>query len=122
MIVFFALLSNGIQFFTNCKEFDAKYVGGDGITAYEKRFDGVKSILPSAGIVGYISDGQPYNMEFFLTQYVLSPIIIDPNQPREVVIGNFVNRAADFRTVTKMNLALRKDFGNGVKLFNLESK
>lgn len=120
---FFSLLSSWGQFDANRKEFDPKLgVGNDGITLYEQRFIGLKNMLPSHGIVGYVSDAQPYNAEFYLTQYALSPLIVDQTQPHEIVIGNFVNKAVDVNTLTDMRLTLRGDFGNGVKLFSLESK
>jgi hypothetical protein len=82
----------------------------------------VKKMLPEQGVVGYLSDTPPDSAEFFLTQYALSPLIVDKSQPHELVIGNFVNRNLDPQTLTNMSLNLRKDFGNGVKLFSIESK
>lgn len=44
------------------------------------------------------------------------------SQTNELVIGNFANRNIDPKTLTYMSLNVRADFGNGVKLFSIESK
>ena len=124
LIFFFSLLSGWGQFSVNLKEFDPNLSlsGHEGVSLYERRFVEVKNELPAQGVVGYVSDTQPDSAEFYLTQYALSPLIVDKSQPHELVIGNFANKNSDVKALTNMSLTLRKDFGNGVKLFALESK
>ena len=124
LLAFFSLLSSWGQFSVNLKEFDPSLslAGHEGVTLYERRFVDVKNELPAQGVVGYVSDTEPDSAEFYLTQYALSPLIVDRTQPHELVIGNFTNKTPDLKALTNMSLTLRRDFGNGVKLFSLESK
>jgi len=121
---FFSLLSSWDQFTAHWKDFDLKLSlqGHDGVTIYERRFQEIKPLLPAQGVVGYVSDAQDEGAEFYLTQYSLAPLIIDKTQPYEFVVGNFVNRTVDASKLTKMSLSLRRDFGNGIKLFTVDSK
>ncbi|MEK6288862.1 MAG: hypothetical protein AABO57_24350 [Acidobacteriota bacterium] len=124
VLAFFSLLSSWELFTANRKEFDLKssLQGRDGVTLYEQRFVGVKATLSTQGVVGYVSDAQPDGAEFYLTQYTLSPLIVDPTQPHQFVIGNFANRTVDVNKLTTMRLTQRGDFGNGIKLFTVDSK
>ena len=121
---FFSLVSSWGLFANHWKDFDLKLSlqGHDGVTIYERRFQEIKPLLPAQGVVGYVSDAQDEGAEFYLTQYSLAPLIIDKTQPHEFVVGNFANRTVDASKLTKMTLTLRKDFGNGIKLFTVDSK
>lgn len=123
-LAFFSILSSWGQFAANLKEFDPELSLSthDGVSLYEQRFTEVKKMLPEQGVVGYFSDTPADSAEFFLTQYALSPLIVDKSQPHELVIGNFANRNLDPKMLTYMSLNVRADFGNGVKLFSIESK
>ena len=123
-LAFFSMLSIWGQFADNLKEF-APNLGlatHDSVSLYEQRFTEVKRILPKQGVVGYLGDTPADSAEFYMTQYALSPLIVDKTQPHELVIGNFANRNLDPKMLTYMSLNVRADFGNGVKLFSLESK
>ncbi|HEY3038659.1 MAG TPA: hypothetical protein VGJ66_07970 [Pyrinomonadaceae bacterium] len=122
LIVFFLLLSSFEQFSKDWQEFDHNQIGDDGITVYEKRFAALKPVLPPNGAVGYVTDGEPYNIEFFLTQYSLAPLMVDPKESHEFVIGNFTNKASNPKTWNRADLDLRLDLGNGVKLFHSASR
>jgi hypothetical protein len=118
LIVFFVLLSSFVQFNKDWQEFALNQIGNDGITVYERRFAALKPVLPPNGVIGYVTDAEPYNIEFFLTQYSVAPLMVDPKEGHEFVIGNFANKASNPKTWNGVNLDLRLDLGNGVKLFH----
>jgi hypothetical protein len=118
LIVVFLFISGFGQFTKDWREFDQTQIGNDGISLYEKRFDGLRTVLPSHAIVGYVSDAAPYNIEYYLTQYTLAPVTVDPKQSHDLVVGNFVNKASNPTIWNGANLDLSLDLGNGVKLFN----
>ena len=123
ILIFFALLSN-LHLFRQTIDFDPKPLGRDEITLYERRFEGLKKILPPHGMVGYISNEQaedirfdPGAAEYYLTQYALTPLVVvySPNYP--LVVGNFRQAVIDPQIYTSRDLVPLKDFGNGVILF-----
>jgi hypothetical protein len=99
----------------------------DEISAYDHRFDGVKSLLPSRGVVGYVSDplspeaaAQPgdttalrHFRRYLLAQYALAPRLLVESTRPEFVIGNF---ARDIPP-SDPGLQVVRDFGNGVVLY-----
>jgi hypothetical protein len=119
LIALLALVSTLGQFAKDWKAFDPRQIGNDGITLYENRFDRLKNLLPPRGVIGYTSDTEAYNIEFYLTQYALAPVIVDPKLGHPLVVGNFVNRNSAPQDAT---LTLRVDFGNGLRLYNSASK
>lgn len=121
LLVFLSLTSH-LGLLGIWKDFDPNGIGRDGITVYEQRFAGLKGMFTSTGVVGYISDAEPYNIEFYLAQYALAPVTIDPNHQHQLVVANFFNKAADQGNFAGGNLVLLGDFGKGVKLFRLDSK
>jgi len=61
---------------------------------YEQRFKHLKSEVPKDKIVGYMTDrGGVYSkpIDWWLTQYVLTPLVIYRDIDRELIIGNFSN-------------------------------
>lgn len=118
LIVLIVSLSGVRQLLRDWKAFDPN----DGITVFERRFDRIKRLLPSHGVVGYVTDAEPYNIEFYLAQYSLAPLILDPKQPHEVIIGNFANRAAHPATWQGRSLIVHTDFANGLKLLGLAAE
>jgi|SRR6266571_6201130 len=117
LIIFFLALSSIVQFSKDWREFDPNQLGNDGITVYEKRFDRLRGVLPPRGVIGYVSDSDQYNIEYFLAQYTLAPLTLDPKQSHDLVVGNFANKTSNPKTWNGTNLELRLDLGNGVKLF-----
>src|SRR5215210_4995173 len=90
VIVLVALLSN-YQLIRGWIEFDLGFVGRDDITAFEKRFEPVKTTLPEHAVVGYTGVGyigtEPeYFRQLFLTQYTLTPRTIVKNSSQEFVL------------------------------------
>ena len=118
-----ALLSN-LQLFKQAVTCGHLPLGGDDVTRYGKRFEGLKKMLPPQGVVGYISDKKAKDIrfdvgaaEYYLTQYVLSPLIVDYSPEHTLVIGNFRGFTPSAEFFESKNLILLKDFGNGVMLF-----
>ena len=124
LLVFFSLLSSWGLFNKSRKNYNPldDYGGHQDVVRYERRFDAIKRELSGQGIVGYVSDMPPYNAEFYMTQYALAPVIVDPTKARQLMVGNFSFGAIDVSTVTYLPLTLRGDYGNGVKLFSYGSR
>ena len=93
----------------------------DQITKYEKRYRGLKAVLQDQAIVGYVSDlddgSDEDEIAYTMTQYVFVPIILLRGKRPHLVIGNFQRATPDIKAYEKENLSLRRDFGNGVMLF-----
>lgn len=125
LIIFFALLSN-IQLLTQTLTSAPRFIGRDEITLYERRFEGLKKILPEHGIVGYITEEGAEevraNTEYFFTQYALSPVIVVNTQEPRLVVGNFSRAAGGSKIAAERNLTVLKDFGNGVILLSNENQ
>ncbi|MBI3781729.1 MAG: hypothetical protein HY278_11840, partial [candidate division NC10 bacterium] len=91
LLMLFVLISD-VRLLKETVSLDASSMGSDTITRYEKRFDGLKKILPPYGVVGYITDAEAEDATFndyFLAQYALSPVIVVNSPDRELVVGNF---------------------------------
>jgi hypothetical protein len=102
--------------------------GPDQISAYEHRFDQLRRVLPSRGVVGYLDHPQLtgsssteakaasllHFRRYLLAQYSLAPLLLVESTDPEVVVGNFnpeaIYPAPDGFRVTG-------DFGDGVILF-----
>lgn len=135
LIILFALLSNA-KLLKEVSKFDPKLIGRDGITLYEKRFKGLKKILPPNSIVGYITDTGELNQDrttwqanadicakFSLTQYALSPVIVTYFRNKsDFVVGNFHGPLKNFKFPEDRDFIVIKDFKNGVVLFKTKKK
>jgi hypothetical protein len=103
-------------------------------TLYEKRFEAIKVVLPSHGIIGYITDTTASDKtnsnsiyrqfhKYHLAQYTLSPrvvIIHNPNVKKpllyEFIVGDFQNGIPNPDFFVKNNLIYVRDFGDGIVL------
>ena len=102
---------------------------GDPISGYEKRFTGLRQVLPGKGAVGFLSDVPAPFLKgddarigtLYLTQYVLSPVVVYDNAQYPLVVGNFHSSPHPSPELLKI-LRLRPiaNFGNGVVLFKRE--
>ena len=107
---------------------------GDPISGYEKRFTGLRLVLPRKGAVGFLcdvpapflkGDGGPNDFTragtLYLTQYVLSPVVVYDNAQHPLVVGNFHSSPHPSPELSK-SLRLRPiaNYGNGVVLFKRE--
>tara|TARA_B100002003_G_scaffold251073_1_gene292909 strand:+ start:1158 stop:1829 length:672 start_codon:yes stop_codon:yes gene_type:complete len=79
---------------TNSKKLTPEYVDLANPIYYEQRFKHLKNEIPKDMIVGYMTDrGGVYSThtDYWMTQYVLAPVIIYRDIDRELIIGNFSN-------------------------------
>ena len=79
---------------TNSKKLTPEYVDLANPIYYEQRFKHLKNEIPKDMIVGYMTDrGGVYStpIDWWLTQYVLAPLVIYRDIDRELIIGNFSN-------------------------------
>lgn len=122
LLVTFSLLAS-IRLFTHAVNFRGVVIGNDDISCYENLFSELKKMLSGEKVVGYITDKAPEEIfadadataEYYLTQYAISPIIIDIRKRNGFIVGNFhtnwlTNNAKDKK------LLLIKDLGNGIML------
>jgi hypothetical protein len=90
-----------------------------GRSVREGRLLELRKSLPASTHVGYVTDDRPWVSDasterFFLTQYVLAPVVVVPESTHEWVVGNF----RDVRTASvPRDLRVERDFGEGVVLF-----
>ena len=91
----------------------------DRVTRFEKSISLLKEKLPPHGIVGYFNDIEPetlYAEEYWRTQYVLSPIIIQKNLDHQFIVGVLHPSVPERRRYEGINLSLIEEFGGGIVL------
>ena len=100
----------------------------DEISAYDSRFQELRTALPASGVVGYLGHPDPggptpgerdaasllHFKRYLLAQYALAPVVLIESTEPEFVVGNFDPGAVPsapegFRIV--------RDFGQGLVLF-----
>ena len=80
----------------------------------DQRFAGVKQVLPTRGVIGYVGEpGEASLPDYYLAQYALAPLVVDRSIQHKVVVGNFPSLH-----IPPLMPGLRQiqDFGNGVVL------
>jgi hypothetical protein len=100
---------------------------GEGADIYkmadqEVRFQQVAAALPSAGVVGYVTDQSENPVWAMLlgAQYVLAPRVLvelDKHPATTWVVGNFARPLDLTKFADERGLTLAQDFGDGVVLF-----
>jgi hypothetical protein len=96
--------------------------GKDKATIYEKRLGALRRELPAHEVMGYISDeegsmsAEDANERYALTQYVLSPAVIEYTTDHRYIVGNFSRSLVDDGLLKRYPLTIVKDFGDGVIL------
>ena len=119
-VIVFALLSSGLAL-RRALDPPPWTIAQDEISRYEGRFHLLRSALPPEGVVGYISEPwrPPLDLDwlkgFFLTQYALTPLVVEDGVAPALVIGNFPAGLTSYSP--DPTLALVRDFGDGVLLF-----
>ena len=90
----------------------------------DQRFAALKASLPERGVIGYLGKpGAAALGDYYLAQYALAPLVVDPSPNHALVVGNFPSSAAGSPAASPVlgppseNLQLVKDFGDGVLLF-----
>jgi hypothetical protein len=81
----------------------------------DQRFAGLKSALPSSGVIGYVGDSGAPPGQYYLAQYALAPLVVDYSPDHVWVVGNFPKARPEPAALA--HLELIKDFGDGVELF-----
>jgi hypothetical protein len=93
--------------------------GGSEAGAYLRRFDEVKKILPTRGVICYAPD--PHvdpntNKDYFLAQYALAPLVLRTNRECDLLVANFPGQSPSVK-LDSTDYLLVEDFGDGVALF-----
>jgi hypothetical protein len=100
----------------------------DFAVAYRQKVIRVKALLPERGTVGYLSDYSDEG-EFYLTQYLLVPLILKKGAAADLVLVN--NHVASktgrpddagYSTSEQKDGSTVYDFGNGVYLIDRRPK
>lgn len=80
ILIIFVIISSNVRMLVSTATSDLTFIGNDGISLYEKRFEDLRNFLPPHGAVGYIDDCEGSlglrNIVYRLTQYILSPIVL----------------------------------------------
>lgn len=96
----------------------------DDVSPVESRLQRLKTALPKQGTVGYLSEPRregaapdlAYAKRFYLTQYVLAPLIVRKGSAPVLVVGHFAAESPDVLTAMP-DLVLVEEFGQGVFLW-----
>ena len=91
-----------------------------GVTSYEIRFDEFRKTVRPHAVYGYASDNAPNDPaarpEYYLTQYTLAPALVKPTADEPLVVVNFHDQKQADKVLQANQLALLRNFGNGVVL------
>lgn len=95
-----------------------RYYTGEayGVSQYERRFDGIRPLLPKRGEVGYLSDRMEVNEQYYLAQYTLAPLTLKLSPDRDIVVGNFFDPRVGPALARQHGLVVVRDFGKGLLL------
>jgi hypothetical protein len=123
-------LAANLQLFNNWLEFGFGFVGSDNITKFDERYRDVKAVLPGQGVAGFITDNPGMVEEYYLTQYSLAPLLLEPGKTHEYVVSLYHNAPDKERptgpepyTVADLGYGTSLfDFGNGIKVYRTEQK
>jgi hypothetical protein len=95
----------------------------DDVSSFERSLAELRMEVPKEGTIGYVS-GKTFGdaladpeqaRRYYLTQYSLSPLVVEAGRDPNLVIGDFAGYA-DWKSAT-VGLTLVRDFGNGLMLF-----
>lgn len=92
------------------------------VTHFENRFTCVRPILPQAGIVGYLTDGNVNvpgkpRMRYRILQFDLAPLIVEDGKNHPFVVGNFPAGQLNWKNGEFQQLRLLRSCGGGALLF-----
>ena len=95
-----------------------RYYAGDvlNVGGYERRYAGIRPLLPRRGVVGYLSDRMDAHEQYVLTQYALVPLVVSRSPEHAVVVGNFFDPRTGPTLARKHGLVVVRDFGQGLLL------
>src|SRR5215471_11533288 len=99
----------------------------DFAVAYRQKLGPARAVLPDRGTVGYVSDSNDQG-EFYLTQYLVVPLVLEKGQrPDLVLVNNHAAKAAPaedsvYRVSRLADGSAVYDFGNGMMLIDRRHK
>lgn len=110
--------------------------GTDPISFHEGRIEPLRKALPPLAAVGYVTTVEndllflnersfrdvEFLAQYYLTQYTLAPVLVYNSPDQAWVVGNFLSGPADPERIRKLGLTLRRDFGDGLILYQKEGK
>jgi hypothetical protein len=92
-------------------------VGGNTTpAAYERRFAGLRGVLPAYGVVGYLGDTRYEPANYYLAQYSLAPLLLEHSAEHSLIVGDFDASAMASGAAWPSHLMPLQDFGDGVVL------
>jgi hypothetical protein len=102
----------------------------DFVSSYEKRFEGVRTLLPKRGVIGYVSDQSNLAFDYFLANYTFAPVMAETGDAPRLFIRNLTRDTAKSDpgspegqyTVRRTPDATVYDFGRGVSVVERDSK
>lgn len=138
LLVLFALYSN-LQLLTESLKSGLAIGGNDEVSRYERRFDSVRRMLPSYGVIGYVGDAR-YNADgslngwamrnWYLAQYTLAPVVLSQTSGHRIYLFNQSPDVSDPQNLKEGDFLVQElavggkilNFGDGVKLLLNESQ
>jgi len=125
IIALAALTDQFINLRDSLETWDPNALNQDPTTLWAERLQKIRNDLPEEGVVGYLSEmdypGLSYDIidsdeEFVMTQYMLTPLILDRGNPNyDLVIGNFVGKGP-FEFEEVFGLQVVNEYGFGIYL------
>lgn len=102
-----------------------QYLYSDPISNYERRFNVIKKFIHPEAVLCYVSDRLPFDryfdnewyLNYYLTQYVLSPALVSNEADSCLVLGNFYCPDESIDKMEKEGFELIKRSKSGVCLF-----
>lgn len=121
LAILIALQSNVANCIRGIKSY-RKTTDVDEVTLYDKRYERLKGMLPSHGVVGYFTDGKFDAKAFYLTQYALSPVILVNNTEPKLILANFSDSSSRIQFCKDNNLFLLEKVDNNIMLFSKKAE
>ncbi len=121
LAILIALQSNVANCIRGIKSY-RKTTDVDEVTLYDKRYERLKGMLPSHGVVGYFTDGKFDAKAFYLTQYALSPAILVNNTEPKLILANFSDSSSRIQFCKDNNLFLLEKVDNNIMLFSKKAE
>ena len=121
LAILIALQSNVANCIRGIKSY-RKTTDVDEVTLYDKRYERLKGMLPSHGVVGYFTDAKFDAKAFYLTQYALSPVILVNNTEPKLILANFSDSSSRIQFCKDNNLFLLEKVDNNIMLFSKKAE
>ncbi|HEX7961339.1 MAG TPA: hypothetical protein VF493_15565, partial [Terriglobales bacterium] len=126
LLLFVPLLSS-VKLLHETNRLPQNAAGFDGVSTYERRFDGAKKLLPRFGSENLCYLPDPGHMigdegpQYIVSQYALVPRVLIPSGQCTFLLTNEPDPKQRRLPAVPRDFVLLEDFGNGVKLYKRES-